>query len=300
MSFCYFTLAIALLFHVSTFVRAETNPPLKPAPQHRIISGKLEYTDAGGPCAAKAPKLTPLPQAQIDTEFKVTQAVFQVEFQQTREPYFEVSATAFQIAPDLVITNRHVLEQLLGPISLQDPKAGEEIGRKVRSMQFHSSIPELTFHPEKLLYCSESTDFCILKLARQGEGISAGSLLPSLKLKASEFTQTNPKGNPTIVGIVGNMNGHGIQGASDRLIRVQNTGLLLHCVPTSTHESGGNSGSPIFDQNGEVIGIDTYSLALDSGCKGRSRTTGGGISSEALLHDLKQNEIELYETLSAN
>jgi hypothetical protein len=274
---------------------------LKPAPQHQIIEGKVSYSKTEAQCAPKHPLVpTVLSQAQIETEHYVTQAVFQVQFQQPHEPYYEVSATAFQIAPDTVMTNRHVLEQLLGTHFNSHHDLQGQAEKYLNAMEFHSSIPGLTFQPEKLLYCSSVTDFCIIKLAPLKNGSSAGKLLPSLKFSDSRALQKNSKLNPTVVGIVGNMNGEGLQVATDRLIRIQNTGLLLHCVPTSPHESGGNSGSPIFDQNGEVIGIDTYSLALDSGCRNRLQTTGGGIASDTLLNDLKQNQPDLYQAINPN
>ena len=299
MDFRVFILTLTI-FNTIPGANAETAPPLKPAPQHKIFEGKVEYAQSESPCPQASSQNPVLPQSQIETESRVTQSVFQVQFQQAHEPFYEVSATAFQIAPDLVVTNRHVLEQLMGASALRDSAAKEDQDRLVHRMQFYSSMTGLTFSPEKLLYCSATVDFCILKLAHQRNGISAGLSFPSLKLKNAEATKKSSKTNPTIVGIVGNMNGNGIQVASDRVIGIQSTGLILHCVPTSAHDSGGNSGSPIFDQNGDVIGIDTYSLALDSGCKGRNRSTGGGISSELLLNDLKQNDTDLYHAVTAN
>jgi hypothetical protein len=139
-------------------------------------------------------------------------------------------------------------------------------------------------------------DYCFLRLAPRSDGRAAGDLLPSLKLIRSTETLFKKKG--TIIGVIGNMNAEGTQISSGQLVSGFSTGLILHCAPTSSHESGGNSGSPLFEQQGNVIGMDTYSLMLNSNCKFRGKTTGAGISMGAILRDLEEKRPDLIQDLT--
>jgi len=234
-----------------------------------------------------------MPSTQVSTEARVSRATLRVRFHSPEDPSgYEENATAFQIAPDLAITNRHVVERLVGAGRLKTSKGLELAEARLGGMELASEALHLLFRASKIAYCSQSLDFCLLRLAPLQDGRTPGELLESLKPYRSLDFLSAQKG--PVIGVMGNMNGEGIQTASDRLVQIRAPGLLLHCVPTTSHESGGNSGSPVFDASGNIVGIDAYSLKLDSGCKKRAGTTGGGISSEAFLRDLLENRSELY------
>jgi hypothetical protein len=125
-------------------------------------------------------------------------------------------------------------------------------------------------------------DVCILRMPKVSDGQPMGSIIPPLKLKLAPSNESVP----SWVGTVGNIQGLGLKASSDKGVMKSRDGMLFHCAPTSSLSSGGNSGAPLYDSEGNIIGIDSLTIALNSGCKLRNKTTGVAVASDAILTQL--------------
>lgn len=109
-------------------------------------------------------------------------------------------------------------------------------------------------YPAKLIGSDQKTDIALLK-------IEAKTSLPFVKLGDSAKARVGDNiiaiGNP--FGLGGTVTA-GIISSKSRDIDIINGGLIDDYIQTDAAINGGNSGGPMFNMNGEVIGVNTAIL----------------------------------------
>jgi S1-C subfamily serine protease len=285
-------LGLILQFTSGTATAQLSTAPFRPVGVHFMDPSKVKEHSleiGQGHCQNPVPKS--IPTAQKNLEKTVANSVFTLEYPLAENPGYTGLATGFLVGDDLMATNKHVIKGLFGKYPDQVDANFRDL--RLRELEIRSDALNETLKGAKFEYCLSDRDVCFIRISHTKNGMSAGSQLPILKFKSSLESLT-PR---SWIGVVGNINGQGLQGSADHPVTMSSYGLLFHCIPTSAFESGGNSGSPVFDQTGAVVGIDAFSLALDSHCTQRSKTTGAAISSSTILSKLKTEKPALYHEL---
>lgn len=149
------------------------------------------------------------------------------------------SGSGFLISPDgYVVTNYHVVE---GATSLSILTYDGE------------------FHEAKKVGYDEANDICVLKI--QGEDFPYVTIGSSNELGVGDQVAAigNPLGELTSTLTVGYIS------AKDRVVTTD--GSTINMLQTDAAINSGNSGGPLFNMNGEVVGITTakYSGTTESG-----------------------------------
>lgn len=158
-------------------------------------------------------------------------------------PQVQATGSGFVISKDgLVITNEHVVE---GADSVR------------------VTLADKTELPAKVLGTDRSTDLAVLKIDNPGGGkITPLEIGDSSNLRVGDTVYTI--GNP--LGLDRSMS-QGIISALDRTIDAPNGFQIRNVIQTDAAVNQGNSGGPLIDTNGNVIGI-TAQIASNGGSSG--------------------------------
>lgn len=183
----------------------------------------------------------------VDVARKVSRSVVQVSVVKKEMPDKgrgnhirpqEANASGFIISSDgLIITNHHVArdcEKIL--ITLQDGRSYQPI----------------------MIGLDPYTDLAVLKI--DAEGLKALSFGDSDKLQVGQLVIAvgNPFGfNYTVTA--------GVISALGRTLRSETGRMIDHVIQTDAALNPGNSGGPLVDSKGDVIGINTAIIAMAQG-----------------------------------
>ena len=197
------------------------------------------------------------------------------------------TGTGFFVAPDLVVTNRHVIEDAnpaeivvtsrklarTTRATIVAQSAGSEIGTldvALLRVEGASGIQPLAFSPT---------------VAPLDQVIAAG--FPGLLLQADEAFNRLRNGDTAAVPEVILTDG--------RVNAIQSAASGLKIIPHSAAVSGGNSGGPLTDACGRVVGINTFITA------NRQQVVHANYAqkSDAVVAFLKQNGATVAEVAGA-
>jgi S1-C subfamily serine protease len=168
------------------------------------------------------------------------------------------SGSGFLISSDgYMITNHHVIEKAEGvQVTFSD-------GRKV-SAEIAGADP--------------STDIAVLKI--YSEGLKALQFADSKQLKVGQIAiaMGNPMGLQYTVTT-------GVVSALGRSLRANNGRLIDDVIQTDAALNPGNSGGPLLDSTGRVIGVNTAVIAGAQGlCFAVSSNLAASVTGQLILH----------------
>ena len=143
--------------------------------------------------------------------------------------------TAFLVGNDIDLTNRHVMAY--GP---------EEKKWECGKFSIKLNHRDQKVDCAKVRYCSSQYDFCVIEMNKLANKQSIGSEVKPLRL-----TNKVRNNRDVLLLHIGNAAGLGIQASRGKGIKLHD-GEFYHYAPTL----GGSSGAPIFNEKGEVIGIN--------------------------------------------
>jgi hypothetical protein len=252
-------------------------------------------TLAGWPNSEKA-RISELSTDQVALEIKIAGGTFTLKHLDRYGYSRGFEGTGFMVSDTLVMTNKHVVKDLLG---IDEKLLNRKLDSStLASISMENPFLEQSYRPERVEICLENLDLCILRFKGvtgpdHAQATESETPIFPLRLKKTAY---DPSENSWI-GMVGNYAGKGLQASAAHFVRHLDTGVFFHCIPATLDDSGGNSGAPVYDSEGEVIGIDGYSIALDSGCKLRNKGTGLSISMVKILEDLQKESPTLYQEL---
>jgi S1-C subfamily serine protease len=168
------------------------------------------------------------------------------------------SGSGFLISSDgYMITNNHVIEQAEGiQVTFSD-------GRKI---------------PAEIAGTDPSTDIAVLKI--YSDGLKALQFADSKQLKAGQIAIAlgNPMGLQYTVTT-------GVVSALGRSLRANNGRLIDDIIQTDAALNPGNSGGPLLDSMGKVIGVNTAVIAGAQGlCFAVSSNLAASVTGQLILH----------------
>lgn len=250
------------------------NTAIAPAPEAGSATGK----DAGKAGKAAEPQPDHPPQGESeplsrkDLAARLHKAVVLVIAD-------EDTGSGFFVTPDTVVTNNHVIADAAGPEVMV-------IGRGLDAPKRARVIAKTNGQGQN------ERDYAILKV----EGVHVDTTLP-LELETSELTNVVAAGFPGLL-LDTDMNFHALirgdmaampelamsQGA---VMAVQNRDRGLPVIAHSAPISGGNSGGPLVDMCGRVVGINTFvNVAVQ-----QASSAGFALSSKDLAAYLRSNGV---------
>lgn len=208
-----------------------------------------------------------VPQKQFELEKKLANSVFEAT-----TGTGTARGTAFLIGPDLVLTNKHVL--------------ASDKAQGCRKFAVDLNHIQETVACEEVLHCSAVHDFCLVKMAPMKNGKDIGEEVQPLKFSFKKPAQTEHS------LIIGNAYGVGIQAASYKGVfdGGANWGHFNRAF-------SGNSGSPLFNQNGEVIGIHYGRGGMSNVTPPADRDVGFAVKAEVMVKELKDYLPDYYAAL---
>ena len=140
----------------------------------------------------------------------------------------------------LILTNQHVVSE--------DPSS------------ITVTLIDGSEYPAEILYSDESMDLAIIKI--DATGLTAAELGDSDSLSVGEVAIAI--GNPLGLEYERSVTA-GIVSALDRSILVSTTQIAENLIQTDAAINSGNSGGPLLNASGQVIGINTYKLSDGEG-----------------------------------
>jgi S1-C subfamily serine protease len=143
--------------------------------------------------------------------------------------------TAFLVGQNIVLTNRHVL-------ALKPQARVWSCGK----FSIKLNHKEEKVDCRKVRFCSRKYDYCVVEMNAMANLTAIGSEVKPLRL--SQMVKSDQDARLLHIG---NAAGLGIQASSGRGLKIE-SGEFYHYAPTL----GGSSGAPIFNDRGEVIGIN--------------------------------------------
>lgn len=165
-----------------------------------------------------------------------------------------VTGSGFFFAPDLILTNRHVVADAKGPIEV----ISKALGHPVPAIVVAETPNSHFFFP----------DFAVLKVAA-APGIQPLALTPVARQLDRVIATGFPgaflleAGNAAYVQLAGVMGGDmskmpSMIATEGRISAIQTAPSGLMVMPHTAQISTGNSGGPLVDTCGRVVGINTF------------------------------------------
>ena len=165
-----------------------------------------------------------------------------------------VTGSGFFFAPDLILTNRHVVADAKGPIEVISKALGHPVAATVVAETPNSHF----FYP----------DFAVLKVAA-APGIQPLALTPVASQLDRVIATGFPgaflleAGNAAYAQLAGVMGGDmskmpSMIATEGRISAIQTAPSGLMVMPHTAQISTGNSGGPLVDSCGRVVGINTF------------------------------------------
>jgi S1-C subfamily serine protease len=179
-------------------------------------------------------------EAVIAVVEKVGPAVVSISVRQagSRGAAPDGAASGILLAPDgYILTNNHVVENA----------AGVEVGLRDGD----------TFQAE-VVGTDPATDLAVVRVAANGLPVAALGDSDALRVGQLVIAIGNPFGFQSTVST-------GVVSALGRALRSQTGRLIENVIQTSVPLNPGNSGGPLVDSRGRVIGINTAILGLAQG-----------------------------------
>jgi S1-C subfamily serine protease len=179
-------------------------------------------------------------EAVIAVVEKVGPAVVSISVRQagSRGAAPDGAASGILLAPDgYILTNNHVVENA----------AGVEVGLRDGD----------TFQAE-IVGTDPATDLAVVRVAANGLPVAALGDSDALRVGQLVIAIGNPFGFQSTVST-------GVVSALGRALRSQTGRLIENVIQTSVPLNPGNSGGPLVDSRGRVIGINTAILGLAQG-----------------------------------
>lgn len=229
--------------------------------RRRLLEGNVCVADPAqrpriGPDRAASPPPAAVPPPPGGQPFQgtladlLTQAVVLVL---VKQPNGSSMGTGFFITPDLIVTNRHVIEGAVGDgVVVTSAKLGRVTPAQVIAQTPDSELgrPDLA-----LLRVSGVSGIQPLSLTREvkplDQVIAAG--FPGLLLNSDAAFERLKRGDATASPQVILTDG--------RVNAIQESGGGIRILPHSAAVSGGNSGGPLTDACGRVVGVNTFIAA---------------------------------------
>ncbi|KAI0861739.1 trypsin-like cysteine/serine peptidase domain-containing protein [Xylaria cubensis] len=229
---------------------------------------------------------------------KVFSGIFRIiaTFQGPDNKIWKMKGTAFAVSEDLALTSAHVMwHEKLGPAKMAALCVDERL--EFDDAQSHITCNAVAMHARWMKFHQREHDFCMVSMAQP---FNSGVLPLRLELASKtlpckgkvvgfplDFPVTSSKGSQLIE----------CQGSA-KLCRTKagNNILIKHKVNTA----GGNSGSPLYDTRGNVVGVHCSFV----GAEGANyavpiNMNGNNVSQfEGILRHMRDPRVKLPDTTS--
>ncbi len=214
------------------------------------------------------PKLNfDIPEKQYELEKKLSASVFRA-----RTGTGTSEGSAFLVDNNLVLTNKHIL-------------AGDK-ATGCKKFGVHLNHVKEFVSCQEVLHCSPVHDFCLIKLSPMKNGHEVGQEVEPLKMSLEKPAQDEHS------LIIGNALGAGIHAASYKGIYD-----LGSDWGHFNRAFSGNSGSPLFNEKGEIIGIHHGRGGVGGIVPPADRMVGFAVKTETMIDELKELTPEYYAQL---
>ena len=164
-------------------------------------------------------------------------------------------------APEYFVTNWHVASAYMP----EHNYAFDSDHVRIWIMLDNFTLSDVTGLPSEatsvkcsIVRISESgyPDYAILRAGRSSESVKQGETVVALGCPAVLDEQSLSVGSKDITSTTGTVARHMVMASAG------NTNAIVH----NANISGGNSGGPLIDENGNVIGLNTYSIVDSYSC----------------------------------
>lgn len=165
-----------------------------------------------------------------------------------------VSGSGFFFAPDLILTNRHVIAEARGPIEVVNKALGHPVPAKVVAETPNSRFFFPDFAVLQVAPARQIQPLALTPAASQLDRVIAAGFPGAFLLEA---------GNAAYAQLAGVMGGDmskmpSMIATEGRISAIQTAPSGLMIMPHTAQISTGNSGGPLVDACGRVVGINTF------------------------------------------